>query len=264
MGINTKIEWCDSTVNAQMGCDGCELWTPKVRRCYAGTMTARYAGNSGWPEAFDKPKIFPQRILDAVKWTDLTGKNRPDKPWLDGYPRLIFLDDMGDTFTESLPLLWLREYIPIMADSPHIWMMLTKRPKRMNDFWNTQVAVPDNFWLMTSITQQQQVKSRLIPLLEIPAKVHGISVEPMLEDIDLHLPAGKPNPRRDFFVIAGGESGEDPRETKLTWFANLLGQCRSHNIPFFMKQVGGHPNKRSDWISLPSLLRVRELPTIYK
>jgi hypothetical protein len=23
---NTKIQWCDSTINPVMGCDGCELW----------------------------------------------------------------------------------------------------------------------------------------------------------------------------------------------------------------------------------------------
>jgi len=42
MGIHAKIEWCDSTLNLQMGCDGCELWPgdeapPERKRCYAGT-----------------------------------------------------------------------------------------------------------------------------------------------------------------------------------------------------------------------------------
>ena len=26
MSKTTKIQWCDSTVNPTMGCDGCELW----------------------------------------------------------------------------------------------------------------------------------------------------------------------------------------------------------------------------------------------
>ena len=25
---NTKIQWCHSTINPRMGCDGCELWKP--------------------------------------------------------------------------------------------------------------------------------------------------------------------------------------------------------------------------------------------
>src|SRR2546422_3260572 len=43
MAKGTKIEWADDTVNAEMGCDGCELWDPKnsVRSCYAGVQTER-------------------------------------------------------------------------------------------------------------------------------------------------------------------------------------------------------------------------------
>jgi hypothetical protein len=29
MGTKTAIEWCDSTINPVMGCDGCELWDPE-------------------------------------------------------------------------------------------------------------------------------------------------------------------------------------------------------------------------------------------
>lgn len=39
----TLIGWCDSSVNGEMGCDGCELWNPAagVRICYAGLLTER-------------------------------------------------------------------------------------------------------------------------------------------------------------------------------------------------------------------------------
>ncbi|MCH8830861.1 MAG: hypothetical protein IID45_14900, partial [Planctomycetes bacterium] len=74
MGITTKIEYPDSTLNLQMGCDGCELWNTKVRTCYAGQMTERYGGrNPGFPKAFDKPEMFLHRLDAALKWPDLTG-----------------------------------------------------------------------------------------------------------------------------------------------------------------------------------------------
>src|SRR5690242_2116818 len=106
MGIATDIEWCDSTLNLEMGCDGCELWNPKagINICYAGQVTERWGGKRGWPDSFEEPKLFLDRLEPALAWPDLTGKERPHKPWLDGLPRLIFLNDMGDTFTESLPL----------------------------------------------------------------------------------------------------------------------------------------------------------------
>jgi protein gp37 len=30
MSVTTKIQWCDSTCNPTMGCEGCELWNPKT------------------------------------------------------------------------------------------------------------------------------------------------------------------------------------------------------------------------------------------
>jgi hypothetical protein len=53
MAGGTKIEWCDDTVNAEMGCDGCELWDAKnrVRICYAGQQTTRMLSKGplkGW------------------------------------------------------------------------------------------------------------------------------------------------------------------------------------------------------------------------
>jgi len=61
MAKGTKIEWADDTVNAEMGCDGCELWDPKneVRICYAGLQTERMLSKGplkGWPRTFDEPR----------------------------------------------------------------------------------------------------------------------------------------------------------------------------------------------------------------
>jgi hypothetical protein len=71
MAEGTKIEWCDDTVNAEMGCDGCELWDAKnrVRICYAGQQTTRMLSKGplkGWPPAFDQPTIFPGRMKSLV------------------------------------------------------------------------------------------------------------------------------------------------------------------------------------------------------
>ena len=120
MGRKTTIPWCDSSVNPVVGCDGCELHHAGVEEshCYAARLVARYAGRPGWPASFDKPAIFAGRIEQACRWSNLTGKDRPDKPWLNGYPRTIFLGDLGDAFTESLPADWLTPYLVPMARAP--------------------------------------------------------------------------------------------------------------------------------------------------
>src|SRR3989442_14506181 len=118
--IGSIIGWCDDTCNIEMGCDGCELWDPKngVRICYAGLQTERMVSKGpreGWPESFDKPTIFPERVRENARKRDLTGTRRPEKPWLDGMPRVIFVNDMGDGFTASLPEDYLAPYLPTMA-----------------------------------------------------------------------------------------------------------------------------------------------------
>jgi protein gp37 len=140
MSITTDIQWCDSTLNLQMGCDGCELWNPKagVRKCYAGQLTERRSPTKGWPDKFGLPRIFPERIAQTPKWKDLTDTDRPDKPWLNGLPRLVFLNDMGDTFTKSLPIDWLEEFIPALENTPHIYIVLTKRADRMRTFFRSR------------------------------------------------------------------------------------------------------------------------------
>jgi hypothetical protein len=86
-----------------MGCNGCELWNPAagVRICYAGQLTERYAGKKGWPQSFGESALFPGRLAEVLRWRDLTGQPRREKPWLDGLPRVVFLNDMGDSFASA-------------------------------------------------------------------------------------------------------------------------------------------------------------------
>ena len=244
MGKETDISWCDSSVNAQMGCNGCELWTKHTKTCYAGVMTEQYAGRKGWPDAFDKPKIFPDRIAKAARWPDLTGKDRPDKPWLNGLPRLIFLNDMGDTFTEGLSINWLDPYMETMINSPHIHLVLTKRVRRMMQYFTAYGGVPDNLWLGASVTDQATARGRLQYLNKIEAKVKFVSYEPALSPVDFE----------PFFVwhqiswlIDGGESGRGARQTPAGVFANTRDMCKKHGVAYFHKQNGGSTKIGGVW-----------------
>ena len=104
MGKETHIQWCDSSNNPQMGCEGCELVKGQTKpKCYAKVLTDRYAGLKGWPENFETPKIFMDRVPKMVQWPDLINTDRKDKPWLNGYPRLIFLKSFF-TFLAKYPI----------------------------------------------------------------------------------------------------------------------------------------------------------------
>lgn len=240
MGIVTAIEWADSTLNLEVGCDGCELWNPKVseKTCYAGQIVERYGGKSaGYPESFDKPKLFPQRLIEAAKWPDLRGRDRPDKPWLNGMPRMVFLDDMGDTFTESLPIDWLAPHLPVMADMPFIFMLLTKRANRMLEFSRTY-PFPKNFWLLTSITSAANY-NRIDQLIEVEGgSVKGISYEPAWGPIDLSRWIGEPLLPLLQWVISGGSSGPTAKPANPQWFRDVRDWCNIHGVAYFHKQNG--------------------------
>lgn len=249
MGIQTDIEWADSTCNPMAGCDGCELWNPKagLKHCYAGTMIGRFGkGNPGLPTVFEEPQLFPGRIEVACSWPDLTGRRRPDKPWLDGLPRLIFLCDLGDPFTESLPVDWLAPYLPRIAATPHQWLLLTKRPQRMAAFFGMHLC-PPNLWLGVSVTDQATADARLRHLLRIRARVRLISAEPLLGPLEIGLLGTLPRDlapqytlahERLAWVIAGGESGPKARPPHPEWAAALRDECASAGVPFFWKQWG--------------------------
>src|SRR5438874_5293025 len=177
MSITTKIQWCDSTCNPTMGCEGCELWNPKAgeRSCYAGTLHRRYGGaTKGYSRTFEELTYWPGRMAEAARWSDLTGKPRRDKPWLDGLPRLVFVSDMSDALSADVPFAFLEQEIVGAVTSPrgerHQWLWLTKRPDRMvqfSDLLNSKgITWPRNLWAGTSITTQGTT-SRIKNLLRV-------------------------------------------------------------------------------------------------
>lgn len=253
MAITTDIEWCDSSLNIMSGCDGCELWNRAagVKHCYAGTLTDRYGRRPGWPDSFEKPKLFLNRLDAALKWSDLTGKDRPGKPWLNGHARMVFLNDMGDTFTESLPDDWLAPLLPRLADSPHVWMILTKRGQRMRAF-SERHPFPENVWPGVSLTTQRSAARASQLQFVQGGGVRFVSAEPLWGSVTLEAPLGlavssqrQPNgPVESFFrptiglVIVGGQSGPKAKPMHPDWARSLRDQCVAAGVPYFFKQWG--------------------------
>jgi len=138
MAEYAAIQWCDTTCNPTMGCDGCELWNSKDKTCYAGKMNRRFPRNKGFSSTFEQVTLHPGRMAKAAKYRDLTGAARSEKPWLNGLPRLIFVSDMSDALSALVPFEYLEDEIVHVANSPngkrHQWLWLSKRPNRMAEF----------------------------------------------------------------------------------------------------------------------------------
>lgn len=253
MGQTTEIAYADSTANGVAGCLGCELYDddPKKNTCYAAAMVRRYAGLKGWPQEFTSPEFFPGRLEKALRWPNLTGSKRDGKPWLDGYPRIIFLNDLGDTFAPNAPdpLNWLAPKLHEMEESPHIWLFLTKWPRRMRAFFdsvagiNTTTGIPHNFWLGTTITSDQ-TGNRLRELVKIRgASVLWLSLEPLLGPVDL-AQVGNSTCSEWFenggisWVVVGGASGPNAKPMHPDWARVVRNECQAAGVPYFFKQWG--------------------------
>jgi protein gp37 len=296
MGRKTGIQWCDDTVNPSSGCDGCELWKLLRRQtdmaaaiqggsCYAGHLQVNRLSKA-MPELYSadfmEVRMIPGRMKKAASGRDLTGTDRPEKPWLNGMPRIIFVGDMGDIFSEAITFEFLKAELIDNATSKqgrrHIWMVLTKRPRRMNEFaeWLEFHGIewPENIWVGTSITHKASL-TRLDYLIESTAKFKFISAEPLREAVDL----SPWFPGVDLCII-GGESTQGEFEAipfDLQWARDLIEQCRRAEVAALVKQLGSRPyfigrkqrhdwplvdSHGGDWGEWPADLRVREFPVV--
>jgi protein gp37 len=213
---------------------------------------------------FKEVRMIPGRYAQAASWSDLRGTERPDKPWLNGKPRCIFVGDMGDTFSRAVTDEYLtRELLGAMTSKQgqrHFWMLLTKRPKRLAELAKQWGGLPDNAMAMTTVTNQRTAVVRVPQLLQVPCKWRGLSVEPLLQQVRIELSGRCPQcgggegfeecqfcareygdtvtVDRIHWVICGGESGTKARPMHPNWPRHIRDDCDVYDVPFFFKQWG--------------------------
>jgi protein gp37 len=222
-------------------------------------MAKRLAGRYGYPE---QPHHFDITVHES-QFNKLYRWNKP---------RMVFVCSMGDLFHEDVSENVIKRiFNHFRVYDKHIYQVLTKRPKRMSEFYlqfiqeHCDSEVLDNVWLGVTAENQETANERIPWLLKTPAAVRFVSVEPMLSPVSLKrillsgtessTPSGRPpviidslrgwienmeypQRARVDWVICGGETGPGAREMKAAWAFNLYQQCREAEIPFFFKKPG--------------------------
>lgn len=301
MSDTTHISWCDSTWNPWRGCTkvsaGCA-------NCYAEKLvTTRMRGKWGkgaprvraakatfnaplrWNK---KPRVCDQcgtayRIYLRCNCGSLTDTHR----------RRVFFGSLMDWLDPEVPVEMLADALDIVrrcenldflcvTKRPELWMnriqgviefSYLSAPRRMLLYhwcydWAHGIyteSVPKNVWIGTSVEDQKRADERIPELLKIPAKVRFLSVEPLLEPIDLVSTGAlgcdcPPIEREDgwmeercsghckFYqnssdktsrmgwVIVGGESGPHRRDCGVEAIVDLTRQCQAAGVPVFVKQ----------------------------
>jgi protein gp37 len=266
----TAIEWTEKVWNPVTGCT---KTSPGCAHCYAERMAKRLAGRCGYPK--DEPfrvTWHPVRMDEPLRWRK---------------PSMVFVCSMGDLFHEDVPDMAIINILAVIAEAKqHTFMILTKRPERALGLFSLFVSptIPNDVWLQTSrgitaekapwplpnlwlgvTAENQEMADKRIPiLLQIPAAVRFVSVEPMLGPVDLcNLPfppvttsrildalrAGSKSskPWGLDWVICGGESGPGARPLHPDWARSLRDQCVASGTPFFFKQWGEWAPATSDY-----------------
>ncbi len=241
----TKIEWCDETWNVLTGCTRV---SPGCENCYAERLAATRMKNH--PRYHGVAKMTPAGPR-------FTGEVREHHQLLDvprrwRKPRMIFVSAQSDLFHPDVPAEFIAKVFATMAEARrHRFQVLTKRPERAADLLNdppggTTWPLP-NVWIGTSVEDQQRADERIPHLLNCPAAVRFLSVEPLLGPIDLRLEdCWIPDDcyelrERLHWVIIGGESGPGARPMDIAWARSLVEQCRTAGVACFVKQLGARP-----------------------
>ena len=305
MADHSTISWTDATWPIVAGCEyaspGCsncwavrDSWrlahnpNPKVHNAYFGTVDKLPSGKLVWSGII---RPLPERLDWPLKWR--------------GFKR-IFVCSQADLFHPKVPNEFIAAAFGVMAVCPqHTFQVLTKHPGRMRSFfewvagqqngaaetcawearhvpgvsgWQHDEPVEwplPNVWIGVTVEDQRRAEERIPELLRTPAAKRWLSVEPMLEAINLRQSwvdylegwtaeqvccgrrrggecCGDPDAQqvqteRIDWVVCGGESAQTRANTRpfaIEWARDLMQQCRAASVPFFMKQLGTAPTWR--------------------
>lgn len=281
----TKITWTNETWNPVAGCtkiaDGCQ-------NCYAEKMAIRLKGIAENDLRKKTIQVYRNVISDIdlrQGWNGnvLCREDVIDIPLHWRKPRKIFVCSMSDLFHPKVPFEFIDKVFQTIAlcwgnssyrrnSYPnHTFQILTKRPERMAKYMSGDVkkrwgdGAPlvgplSNLWIGTSISTDTDAERNIPILLKIPAAVRFVSIEPILERIDL----SQRYLGQIHQCIIGCESGPKRRPCKPEWIEDAVRQCVEANVSVFIKQieingkVSKNPKEWPEWAQRQEYPRKQE------
>lgn len=294
------IPWCTQTWNIVTGCtpvsEGC-------RNCYAARMAKRLIGDFK-PEripvlggsdyiwrSFSEVRTYPDRLEAPLHWRK---------------PQRVFACSMGDLFHDAVPDAFIDNAFAMMAwCHQHVFQVLSKRARRMMDYsiklqqlnrqqrgvrmarskgFNIADDTPGgmdwplrNVHFIVSVEDQKSADERIPYLLQTPAAVRGISLEPMLGEIgispylysdydkashDLQMTGNECRRNKLSWVIIGCETGPGRRSMELEWAMDVIEQCQEAGVAVFVKQLEINGKVLKNPTEWPEEFRLRQFPEV--
>jgi protein gp37 len=295
MAENSGISWTDHTFNPWIGC---QRVSPACENCYAETSRTTLAmqatrGLRLWGPQSDRYITSEANWAKPAKWNRQAAK--------EGRRFRVFCASLADVFEDRRDLDEPRARLfKLIEETPHLdWLLLTKRPQHIvgnqraypglaPQHWRE--VLPSNVWIGTTAEDAKRLRDRVLWLIDVPASVLFLSIEPQQEPLNLrridvtpveggdfrvlfdaltgHMIGPDEMHRRVSWVITGGESGPNARSYDPEWARDIVRQCREAGAAPFVKQLGKvwaktngakHP-AGADPAEWPEDLRVQEFP----
>ncbi len=245
-------KWWDKSITLVEGCtpvsEGC-------KHCWSAGMTHRFHKDERFTT--DNGVFNGMICCRDDRLVEITKRKKPTRWTI-----------WNDLFHPTVPFEFIDKVMAVIALTPHIYQVLTKRHERMLEYFedyirrisfiskaakalklphNDTMYTPDggkgvyqfdipikNLWLGVTAENQAWWEKRKEDFFNIPATVHFVSNEPLLGPI---VYTDEDLERLDW-VIVGGESGSGARPLHPAWAKSIRDQCKEAGVPFFFKQWG--------------------------
>lgn len=283
---NGGIAWCTETWNPLRGCsrvsDGCRNCYAEamagrfsgVGQPYEGTITKDSHGQSKWNGTI---KLVGEHLQDPLRWI------RPRIVFVNSMSDL-FHESVPDEFIDqvfAVMALAKQHTFQVLTKRPERMLAYLSRPAvevrvglQAFDFClqaqhlsggtsklgkGLSMKASDinpgglanwplpNVWIGCTVENQETADVRIPLLLQTPAAVRWLSMEPLLGAVDLALLGTLPRSQHANYtqthdllhwVVVGGESGSNARPMHPDWARSLRDQCAEAGVSFLFKQWG--------------------------
>ena len=226
---------------------GCKPCSPACEHCYAAAWAKRF-GQSFEPH---KTKQKPPRkgIVFCGNMTDLFGE------W-------VLTNQAADNI---LATRWCADDGLVIGpyDATYIW--LTKRVTRMcsaiDNCGLNCGGLETHYFGFTAENQEWYDRRRDTLYHNWPTWANlWVSAEPLLGPIDDMKLGNIVAGNRCRWLVVGCESGPNRRPCKIEWVESIVEQCRTANVPVFVKQLDIGGKCVTDINKFPAHLRIRQVP----
>jgi len=242
---NTKIEYADMTWNPVTGCNNsCEYcYARKIANRFGGIFSVPVNDNLDFEEngtliVLDYPRSYKTKkgkIINApypYNFNQTFHRYRLGEPAQIKQPQTVFVGSMTDLFADIIPDEWIEEVFKACEAAPqHRYLFLTKNPIRYIKLAKTGLFTKNNnFWLGSTATDFEADI-----FYSYGTENTFISAEPLMGDISGRIDDGLFS--RTDWVIIGAETGKRKNKVipKREWIEKIIEECRTWDIPVFMK-----------------------------